>query len=120
LEIGLLICPPTSFSDDRTGAFEKKICSIPPKFFFNSIGQTLPEARQLYTLPRVWLKRGVSQPTPHNLSLLQHEMLADVRLGHELPRRLDGSAAAMPLITNTTAEERRGRNGPQTGVERLA
>jgi hypothetical protein len=36
-----LYVPPTSFSDDRTGAFEK-ICSTPRKTFFNSIGQTLP------------------------------------------------------------------------------
>jgi hypothetical protein len=37
LEIGLIICPPTSFSDYRTGASEK-IRSTPRKTFFNSIG----------------------------------------------------------------------------------
>jgi hypothetical protein len=41
LEIGLIICPPTSFSDYRTGASEK-IRSTPRKTFFNSIGQFLP------------------------------------------------------------------------------
>jgi hypothetical protein len=39
LEIGLIIFPPTSFSDHRTGASEK-ICSTPRKTFFNSIGQS--------------------------------------------------------------------------------
>ena len=37
MEIGLIICPPTSFSDHRTSASEK-ICSYPQKDFFNSIG----------------------------------------------------------------------------------
>jgi hypothetical protein len=41
LEIGLIICPPTSFSDYRTGASEK-IRSTPPKTFFNSIGHERP------------------------------------------------------------------------------
>ena len=36
MEIGLIICPPTSFSDHRTSASEK-ICSTPRKTFFNSI-----------------------------------------------------------------------------------
>ena len=38
LEIDLIICPPTSFSHQRTGASEK-IRSTPRKTFFNSIGQ---------------------------------------------------------------------------------
>jgi hypothetical protein len=37
LEIGLIMCPPTSFSGHRTSASEK-ICSAPQKDFFNSIG----------------------------------------------------------------------------------
>jgi hypothetical protein len=41
LEIELIICPPTSFSDYRTGASEK-IRSTPQKAFFNSIGHELP------------------------------------------------------------------------------
>ncbi len=36
LEIRLIICPPTSFSDHRTGASEK-IRSTPRKTFFNSV-----------------------------------------------------------------------------------
>ncbi len=36
LEIGLIMCPPTSFSDRRTSA-SVKICSYPQKDFFNSI-----------------------------------------------------------------------------------
>ena len=41
MEIGLIICPPTSFLDRRTGASEK-ICSTPRKPFFNSIGHKPP------------------------------------------------------------------------------
>jgi hypothetical protein len=37
LEIGLIMCPPTSFSDRRTSA-SVKIFSYPQKDFFNSIG----------------------------------------------------------------------------------
>jgi len=39
LEIGLIICPPTSFSDHGTSASEK-IRSTPRKTFFNSIGHS--------------------------------------------------------------------------------
>ena len=44
LEIGLIVCPPTSFSDCRTSA-SKKICSAPQKDFFNSIGQKAKSAK---------------------------------------------------------------------------
>jgi len=37
LKIRLIICPPTSFSDHRTGGSEK-FRSTPRKTFFNSIG----------------------------------------------------------------------------------
>jgi hypothetical protein len=43
LKIRLIICPPTSFSDHRTGGSEK-FRSTPRKTFFNSIGQFLPHA----------------------------------------------------------------------------
>jgi hypothetical protein len=43
--MGLIICPPTSFSDYRTGASEK-ICSTPRKTFFNSIGHKRTHAAQ--------------------------------------------------------------------------
>ena len=44
LEIGLIVCPPTSFSHCRTSA-SKKICSAPQKDFFNSIGQKAKSAK---------------------------------------------------------------------------
>src|SRR5260370_14460644 len=43
LEIGLIMCPPTSFSDRRTSA-STKICSYPQKDFFNSIGHSRKSA----------------------------------------------------------------------------
>ena len=44
LEIGLIICPPTSFQVRRTSAPEK-ICSAPQKDFFNNIGQKAKSAK---------------------------------------------------------------------------
>ena len=37
MEIRLIMCPPTSFSDHRISA-SRKICSVPQKDFFDSIG----------------------------------------------------------------------------------
>jgi hypothetical protein len=34
-------------------------------------------------------------------------------MGHQLPHGLAGGAAALPLMTDTKANGRRGRNGPE-------
>jgi hypothetical protein len=47
---------------------------------------------------RVWLKRRATRPVLHNPSLLQHQMLADIRFGQSKSESLNLSTYC-PLFT---------------------
>jgi hypothetical protein len=77
LEIGLIICPTTSFSDHSTSASEK-IRSTPRKTFFNSIGHEHRFKRKSRTSP--------SPPIP------------DISLRRDEARRIAANVGKLPEL----------------------
>jgi hypothetical protein len=102
LEIELIIFPPTSFSDHRTGASEK-ICSTPRKAFFNSIDQSRHFGRgfgfPLLTRPCVVSKK------PHTFGFRMSSP-GEYCLAPETGRRLMSSPFLPPRSHRTLSQAR--------------
>jgi hypothetical protein len=100
------MCPPTSFSDHRISA-SRKICSVPQKDFFDSIGHSR----------RDWLRAtiGPRPLRPESGSEIRHALTTQTSADAESTTELGASAATG--AENQAGNEKRARRGMKPTVE---